>query len=129
MAGRARWPRTGIAAALLLVAGCAKPKPVDGGRPLDEGTISGPLEEAIAHDPCMRMERGHWHQSVGHCRAMAPQQRLQGVWLRGFEVSEFVAGARSLAEAAAKEERAHEIEIDEASVQRLAGTRHEGPGA
>ena len=130
MARHDRWRCGGVAAALLLlVAACGKAGPDDGGRPLETGTISEPLEQAIAHDPCFRMEHGHWHQSVGHCRPMMPAERLRGVWLTGFELSEFVPNAARFAEAAAREGGAHEIEIDEEQVQRVAGVKHAGPGA
>jgi len=127
MGGRGR-SVSAAGAVLLVLAACGasgEPQPDDGG-PLDSARSSAAAERENRADPCRRKEHGRWHYSIGHCRAMAAPARLQGVWLHGFELSQFVPRARSFAEAAAREGQAHDIEADEAKVARLAGAAGAG---
>src|SRR4051812_23538175 len=125
--GRSEWAARALLLALA-ACGSAEPEPEDGGWPLQSAKAGAVGEDYNAHDPCFRKEHERWHYSIGHCRAMAPPQRLQGVWLRAFEVSQFVPRATSFAEASAREGQAHDIEIDNAAVERLAGVKRGGPG-
>jgi hypothetical protein len=115
--------------AALFLSACGKAEPDDGGEPLELEALSGALQNAADDDPCLRKEHGHWHRSVGHCRPMTGPERIEGVWVQGFEISEFVPGVRSFSQAAAREHLAHDIEIDEERVQQRAGIKREGPGA
>jgi hypothetical protein len=108
--------------AVLMLAGCDRPgdEPLDGGRPLGEPVASLSLD-GIANRACFRAERGRWHYSAGHCEAMLPAARIEGVWVTAFEESSFFEGRRTVPDAADPQRYLHEIEMDEREAARLSG--------
>jgi hypothetical protein len=60
---------------------------------------------------------------------MTQPERLQGVWITAFEVTDFVPGATTFGQATAIGRPRHWIEIDRRQVERLAGRRPAGPSA
>jgi hypothetical protein len=125
---RARGALLGLA---LLLAGCGGEgrEPEDGGLPLPSGTVTPDGERIMASDPCWRRERSHWHLSLGHCREMLPAKPMTGVWVSGFEVSDFMPAARGIPDPNDPRLYANALEVDAALVERRLGRELKGPAS
>jgi hypothetical protein len=108
----------------LLAAGCDAAfddEPLDGGQALHPATEYAEIEEHHANDPCMRWESRGWHSSVQHCRDMLPPQRMTGIWVRAFEISDFHPGAASFSEVDEGRRDTFDLEVFEPAVARRIG--------
>lgn len=115
--------RTGALILALLAAGCSRfaAPPDDGGRPLIYDVDMDAAVE-LAGAACWRMEQGGWHYSIGHCQPMDAARRMTGVWVTGQDESSFFPGATAIPDPNDPRRFTHEIELDKAAVERLAGT-------
>jgi hypothetical protein len=105
--------------AVLLVGCDADPsEPLDGGYPLDLHDRGG---AGLKPDPCLRREKTGWHYSVGHCLAMAPMERMSGVWVTAFEESGFIPGATTIPDPNDPRRFAQELELDDRKIVKLTG--------
>lgn len=116
-----RGPRLSLA---LLLAACSEraddDRPLDGGHPLGE-PVGSYSPEGLVNRDCFRAERGRWHYSVGHCEAMLPAGRIEGVWVTAFEESSFFPGAAIIPDANDPRRFITEIELDHQEVIRSSG--------
>jgi hypothetical protein len=108
-------------AAALLLAACGGPdtEPLDGGRQLSFGRSAADTD--MSKDPCWRREKGGWHGSVAHCRAMTPPEKMTGVWVTGFEESSFLPGYTNIPDADDPLRFTYAIELDERQVRAMGG--------
>lgn len=117
------------AALLALLAGCERgfdDEPLDGGFPLDPVSNDADMERANADDPCRRRERTGWHYSIGHCTEMLAPQRMSGVWMRSFEISDFYPGASAPGDVDESRRDRFSLEIDADRVDALLGRDTKG---
>jgi hypothetical protein len=97
---------------------------LDGGYALEKPDPAG--DEHRETDSFWRRERGRWHWSVGHSEEMLAPQKVFGIWVRSYEISDFYPGARTERDIDEMARARFSLEIDSDQVEEIVGRQTEG---